>query len=235
MKYLFFTVVGYFSGSVLYGYWLPKWFKNIDVRERSNDGNPGTANAFIHAGVGIGSLAILCELLKGSLPVYFAVRCLDVKNWLFLPVVLAPVLGHAFPFFSKGKGGKSIAVSFGVLLGFFPNLKYALVLAVFYLVFSLLVVVEPHFYRSIYTFVCFSVAGSLIAPDWIMGVCCILISVIVVIKHLEKYHGEKLKIYFGIWNKPQKGMEAGTDVDEEIPDKIRVETEPEAMMEEKKL
>ncbi len=235
MKYLFFTVLGYFSGSVLYGYWLPKWFKNIDVCEQSNDGNPGTANAFIHAGVGIGSMVILCELLKGILPVYFAVRCLDVRNWLFVPVVLAPVLGHAFPFFSKGKGGKSIAVSFGVLLGFFPNLNYALALAVFYLIFSLLFVVEPHFYRSIYTFVCFSIAGSLLAPDWIMGVCCILISVIVIIKHLEKYHGEKPRIYFGFWNKRKRGVEIGIDIENSATEEIVNKVEAETRMEEKKL
>lgn len=207
MKYLFFTVLGYVSGSVLYAYLLPKWFKNMDICEMSDDGNPGTANAFKHAGVGIGSLVIVCELLKGTVPVFLGTRFLDVTNWLFLPVLLAPVVGHAFPFFLKGKGGKAIAVSFGVLLGFAPHIRYALVLAVFYLVFSLLIVIEPHFYRSVYTFSCFSLAAILCFPNMIMKVGCSIMSIIVVLKHLEKYHGEKCKVYFGIWNRPDRVVE----------------------------
>ena len=31
--------------------------------------------------------------------------------------------GHTFPFFQKEKGGKCIAVSFGVMLGLFPEIR----------------------------------------------------------------------------------------------------------------
>lgn len=201
MKYLFFIAAGYLSGSVLYGYWLPKWIKGIDVCTLSDDGNPGTANAFKYAGMGIGILTIVCELFKGILPVWFALKTVDGDSFWLIPIVLAPVIGHAFPLFTRGRGGKAIAVSFGVLLGFSPNLEYALTLAVFYLIFSLVVVIEPHFYRSISTFICFSAARILLDSGWIMNVSCVLISLIVIWKHLVKYHGEKFRVYFGFWNK----------------------------------
>lgn len=68
MKYLFYIILGYLSGSVMYAYLIPRLLKHIDIRELSEDGNPGTANAFLHAGVPIGILVILCELLKVRFP-----------------------------------------------------------------------------------------------------------------------------------------------------------------------
>lgn len=67
------TVFGLLCGSILFGRVLPKWIKGIDVTEVSNDHNPGTANAMKYAGVPVGILCLLGDLLKGALPVYMAV------------------------------------------------------------------------------------------------------------------------------------------------------------------
>ncbi|EKC44419.1 protein containing ABC transporter-like domain protein, partial [human gut metagenome] len=64
------TVFGLLCGSILFGRVLPKWIKGIDVTEVSNDHNPGTANAMKYAGVPVGILCLLGDLLKGALPVY---------------------------------------------------------------------------------------------------------------------------------------------------------------------
>ena len=50
MTYLFWCTAGYLSGSVLYAYLIPKQFCHVDIRTLSDDGNPGTANAFKYAG-----------------------------------------------------------------------------------------------------------------------------------------------------------------------------------------
>ena len=50
MTYLFWCAAGYLSGSVLYAYLIPKQFCHVDIRTLSDDGNPGTANAFKYAG-----------------------------------------------------------------------------------------------------------------------------------------------------------------------------------------
>lgn len=198
MDYLFFIVIGYLSGSIMYAYLLPRLMKHIDIRELSDDGNPGTANAFTHAGIPVGILVIICELLKGAVPVWAAARSIDITNLLFSLVLAAPVLGHAFPLFWEGKkGGKAIAVSFGVLLGLFPNLMPALILAGLYILFSLVIIIRPHFFRSVITFLLFTLCclcNKTIPPSVTLG--CFILSVTVILKHFNRYHGERIHFEF---------------------------------------
>ena len=193
IRYIFYILIGYLSGSVLYASLLPKVIKHIDVCSLSDDKNPGTANAFAHAGVPVGILVFLCELSKGTLPVFAATHRIDITEPLFALVMLAPVLGHAFPFLQTKKGGKAIAVSFGVLLGLYPELAPALILATLYIFFSAVVIIRPHLFRSIATFLLFTVC-CLLSKDFPLSVKtgCFLLSAIVIFKHLETYNGERL-------------------------------------------
>lgn len=72
MDYIIFTIIGYLSGSIMYAYWLPKLICGENITVNSSDGNPGTANAYKNGGFFIGTLVLICELLKGFLPVYLA-------------------------------------------------------------------------------------------------------------------------------------------------------------------
>ena len=85
------TVFGLLCGSILFGRALPKWIKGIDVTEVSNDHNPGTANAMKYAGVPVGILCLLGDLLKGALPVYVAVGMGLVTDSWFPLIMAAPV------------------------------------------------------------------------------------------------------------------------------------------------
>ena len=73
MNYLIFAVLGYLSGSVLYAYYLPLWLCGIDITADAADGNPGVFNCVKQAGKAIGLTALVCDLLKGALPVLLAV------------------------------------------------------------------------------------------------------------------------------------------------------------------
>lgn len=64
-SYLGFVIGGYLLGSILFAYVLPKLTRHIDIREMSEDGNPGTYNAFWYGGVICGICVLLLELLKG--------------------------------------------------------------------------------------------------------------------------------------------------------------------------
>lgn len=195
MEYVVFSIIGYVSGSVLYGYALPKLLKGIDVREVSRDKNPGVANAFQYGGFWCGSLVVILELAKAFLPVFVASKVVDIAGLKFALVLAAPVIGHAYPIFFKGNGGKSIAASFGALLGLAPEMKPVLLLALLYLLFSLVVVINPHFYRSIITFILFAM-GNLAATPYI-GVRAggFLIGMIVVAKHFVRYQGEQPEVH----------------------------------------
>ena len=183
--YLFYMISGFLLGSILFAYEIPKIWKHIDIREVSEDGNPGTFNAFVSCGAGCGILVLLAELLKGFLPVYFCSLRTGRDSLLFAGVLMAPVLGHAFSIFHKGKGGKGIAVSFGVLLGLYPWWTPALVLAGFYIFFSLVVPVKSHLKRSVVTFGSFCLTSFF--TDWESAVRLgiLIISLVVVYKHIE--------------------------------------------------
>ena len=194
MKYIFFTLLGFFLGSILFAYWVPKTLKHIDIRVIPADHNPGVANAFMYGGFWCGILTLLLELAKGFVPVYLGQRFLDVHSLLFTPVLIAPVLGHAFPFLQKEKGGKAITASFGALLGLFPELRPAVYLAFFFIFFSLIIVVSPHSFRSVMTFVTFAlcVFFTIHVPSIQIG--SFVIAAIVIYRHFIRYQGEPLRI-----------------------------------------
>lgn len=193
-----YMIGGYLSGSVLYSYLIPRYLKHVDITEKSTDGNPGTANAFTYAGIPVGILVLCMELLKGYLPVHLAMTHVDSSRWCFALILVAPVLGHAYPAFQTKKGGKAIAVSFGVLLGLTPFWLPVLSLAFWYLFFSLVLVIDPHFYRSVCTFAlfCVSVIGKVALNS--IGLGCCLISAVVIRKHYARYQGEQMKVHLAL-------------------------------------
>lgn len=194
MPYLYWTLIGYLSGSILYGYLIPKYINHVDIRAVSDDGNPGTANAFKYAGFWAGSTVILCELLKAFFPVYFAAKRVDPTRLPFAFIIAAPVAGHAFSVFFKGKGGKAIAASFGAVLALFPNMIPFSALALFYIFFSTVIIVSPHLFRSIITFILFTAAVWIKVPIPSIRLGCCLIAAITIRKHMMSYHGEALQI-----------------------------------------
>ena len=187
--YLFYLLFGYLSGSVLYSYLIPKHFCHVDVRTANEDQNPGAFNAFSAAGPRVGLFCVLCDIGKGFLPVFLAVHssAVSMGSWLFALILLAPVAGHAWPFLQPSKGGKAISVSFGVL----P----ALLLAAFYLTFSLILIIQPHNLRSIASFAGFAAAAQIsrFLPSVRLG--SLLVSLVVFYRHFfsfRRYESENV-------------------------------------------
>lgn len=155
LRELLTILYGYISGSLLFSKWLPLLIKGIDVTKLSDDQNPGTANAMKYAGVGVGILCLLGDIFKGVIPVYLAIKWGYVKSKLFFLMIIAPILGHAYSLFNHFKGGKAIAVSFGVLIGLaFENYYPLIVLIILYISGSLLKI-NPHTKRTRITYIMF--------------------------------------------------------------------------------
>ncbi|HIR93126.1 MAG TPA: glycerol-3-phosphate acyltransferase [Candidatus Egerieimonas intestinavium] len=194
-EYGFFILLGYLAGGIMFGYLIPRMIKGIDVRDASDDGNPGTANAFLCGGVFCGILVLLADLLKGFLPVYLAGRRVDIRGLGFSLVMAAPVLGHAFPLCGgKGKGGKAIAVSFGVLMGLYPRVTGLWLLIFWYLFFSLVIILNPHRLRTRVTYICWLISSLAFRPGTAVALGNMLIAGIVIDKHRE---GKLLRLGFG--------------------------------------
>lgn len=133
---LLWTAIAFLAGSLPFSVWLPRLVLRADVRH-FGDGNPGGANAWRAGGWRVGLPALLLDYLKGAVPVSLAHYVVGLTGWMLVPVALAPILGHAFSPFLSFRGGKALAVTFGVwtglILGAGP-LILGLFFALFYLV-----------------------------------------------------------------------------------------------------
>lgn len=157
MQIVGFVLLGYLSGSVLYARVFARIFGKEEMIENSRDKNPGTANAFMYGGFLCGLLTLICDIGKGFVPVFLFMRAMLQLRPSVLGtslVLAAPVVGHVFPVFYKFRGGKGIAATFGCLLGLFPVWQPAVILAAFFIFFSVVLRVSPHFYRTLTAYFC---------------------------------------------------------------------------------
>ncbi|MEO0070565.1 MAG: glycerol-3-phosphate acyltransferase [candidate division WOR-3 bacterium] len=106
---------GFLSGSLMFSFWFGLW-RGKDIR-KVGDGNPGAVNAFKSAGPLVGTLGLLFDFLKGALPVTFGYWYLHISGIALTNLIVAPVLGHAFSPWLRFRGGKALAVTFGVWSG----------------------------------------------------------------------------------------------------------------------
>ncbi|MGO4547730.1 glycerol-3-phosphate acyltransferase [Paenibacillus sp. 2TAB23] len=136
------TVCFFLSGSLMFSYWIALLRKkNLKA---VGDGNPGAMNLWKSAGYQFGAVGMLLDFMKGYLPLLFIIGSGYSEGMLIVPLALAPIAGHALSPFLKGKGGKAIAVTFGVwsaITAFEAALAYAIILA-------LLAAVKRWLYRS---------------------------------------------------------------------------------------
>ena len=110
------TALGFLSGSLPFSVWLGRLVARADAR-RYGDGNPGAVNAWRAGGWHVGISAGLLDYLKGAIPVALARFGAGIGGWGLVPVALAPVLGHAFSPFLCFRGGRAVAVTFGIWSG----------------------------------------------------------------------------------------------------------------------
>jgi glycerol-3-phosphate acyltransferase PlsY len=80
-------------------------------------GNPGATNVLRFGGKKAATAVFVGDLSKGLIPVVVA-RLLELPPPAVAAVGLAAFAGHLFPVFFGFRGGKGVATSLGVLLGF---------------------------------------------------------------------------------------------------------------------
>lgn len=112
--------LGYFLGSLPFGYWVSKAF-GIDIL-KVGSGNTGATNVYRQLGPKGGVMVFLLDVAKGFVPVFLA-KALLVPSEASMHAILigvAAVVGHSFSPFLKFKGGKGVATGLGVVLGIAP-------------------------------------------------------------------------------------------------------------------
>ena len=128
---ILYVVLEYFCGSLMFSYWLARLAKK-DLTQ-VGDGNPGAFNLWHAAGFKLGLAGVVLDFLKGYFPLVILTEHHFIEGIEIIPVSLAAILGHMFSPFLHFRGGKAIAVTFGIwsaLTGFEVSLVYAIILAI---------------------------------------------------------------------------------------------------------
>lgn len=198
MRVFSYILLGYLSGSVLWAKLFGSLFAKEDITALSPDGNPGASNAFRYGGFWCGCLTLCFDLLKGFLPVILYCRSAVLPSLGLAFVMAAPVIGHTHSVFHGFRGGKGIAVSFGCLLGLAPDLRPALILAVVFILFSVVIKITPHYYRTLATYIAAIPVLFAVVRQGAVRLGFLLIAEAVILKLLgSKEEKEKLEVTIG--------------------------------------
>lgn len=122
-------VVTYLVCGIPFGFLFGELFGKGDIRQEGS-GNIGTTNALRVGGKKMGALTLLCDVLKGAVCVAVShvviARFCDPSpvllnpgqpcDWALSLVCAAGLAGHMFTPYLHFKGGKGIAVGFGVCI-----------------------------------------------------------------------------------------------------------------------
>ncbi len=114
-------VLAYLTGSIPFGLIMVRWAARIDIR-RTGSGNIGATNVRRIAGTGWAVATLLCDLLKGMLPVLGAELLVGTNlHWLPAITALAAIVGHMYPAYLKLiPSGKGVATTMGAFLMLTP-------------------------------------------------------------------------------------------------------------------
>ena len=178
-------IASYLLGAIPFGLWIGKIFFKKNLHDYGS-GNTGTTNTFRILGVKAGIAVFIFDLLKGTLatllPLIFHIN--GVSPLIF---GLLAVIGHTLSIFDHFKGGKAVATSAGVVLGFSPFfLLYLLV--IFILVLWLFSMIS----LSSVVAAIFALLGILIFPsfgfiltsyDLLFSIIIFALAIIIIFRH----------------------------------------------------
>lgn len=129
-------LLAYLLGSIPTGLIIGKVFFKTDIREHGS-GNLGGTNTFRVLGKPAGLIVSIIDILKGTAAVLLPLLPFFAETTIH-PLLLGTiaVIGHMFPVFAGFRGGKAVATSAGVLLGY-NWLFFVLLLALFFVLLKL--------------------------------------------------------------------------------------------------
>lgn len=116
----FVLLLAYILGSIPFGWIVTRLSGAGDIR-KIGSGNIGATNVLRTGKKGLALITLLLDASKGVLAIY-------VAKWLGLPHIFhllcgfLAVLGHMFPIWLMGKGGKGVATTLAVLITLYPPL-----------------------------------------------------------------------------------------------------------------
>ncbi len=153
-------LAAYLIASIPFGVIIAKSLYSVDITKEGSK-SIGATNVYrvlknidLKNAKKIAIITIICDVLKGFLPIIIAKFAGIDENVLWMMAVMA-VLGHCFSAFLKFEGGKGVATSYGVFAAFLP-IEVALSLIVWFLVGKFIKVSSIASLSGIFTFLILS-------------------------------------------------------------------------------
>lgn len=197
-------ILAYLIGAIPFGLWIGRIFFKKNLHDFGS-GNTGTTNTFRVLGTIAGTITFIFDLLKGTvatlLPMMFHVHGIS-------PLIfgLLAVIGHTVSVFDKFKGGKAVATSGGVVLGFNPLfLLYILIIfAIVLFLFSMISLSSIAAAAAALIGIAFFPSIHFILHDYnlLFSLIILVLAAIIIIRHREnisriKNHAEST-VPFGL-------------------------------------
>ncbi|MEH6530771.1 MAG: glycerol-3-phosphate 1-O-acyltransferase PlsY [Photobacterium frigidiphilum] len=110
---LLIIIGAYLLGSISSAVLISRLYRLPDPRD-SGSGNPGATNVLRLGGKSAAGMVLVCDVLKGMLPVWLS-YFLNINPFLLGIIGIAACLGHIYPIFFHFRGGKGVATALGAL------------------------------------------------------------------------------------------------------------------------
>lgn len=107
------TISAYLLGSISSAVLICRLLHLPDPRSVGSN-NPGATNVLRIGGKKAAAAVLLCDMLKGTIPVW-AGYFLKIDPLLLGLIAIAACLGHMYPIFFHFKGGKGVATALGAI------------------------------------------------------------------------------------------------------------------------
>ncbi len=177
-------VASYLIGGIPAAYVGAKIQRGVDIREHGN-GNVGTLNAVRTLGLRSGLLVLAADAAKGALVIIIG-RAFGVSDYTLFIVAIAVTAGHNWSPYIGFKGGKGVAVIFGISLAMAPLLSMMAGPIVFVIYFASRSWVWAFGSGIIAINAIFIIAGA----PWLCIALCLVLSVLVIATHFAREFSE---------------------------------------------
>lgn len=113
--YWWVPLAAYAVGSIPFGYLIMRQAGQGDIRSVGS-GNVGATNVARTAGVAAGALTFFLDAAKGALAVWLAAQITGGSVIWMIAAALGAMLGHIFPVWLSGRGGRGVSTGVGAFL-----------------------------------------------------------------------------------------------------------------------
>jgi acyl phosphate:glycerol-3-phosphate acyltransferase len=188
---LLIIIGAYLLGSISSAVLISRLYRLPDPRD-SGSGNPGATNVLCLGGKSAAGMVLVCDVLKGMLPVWLS-YFLNINPFLLGIIGIAACLGHIYPIFFHFRGGKGVATALGALAPIGWDLSGMLIgtwlLTVFITGYSSL--------GSLITALAAPMLTWFVKPEYTMAVS--MLSCLIVLRHYDNlrrlFEGKETKIW----------------------------------------